>query len=245
MEKEENKHLDVLDPTYPLFVEFKEKCPGTFKHSQAVMEMVKSVAQSLNLESIDLQIAAMYHDIGKICNSEYFSENQREENPHNELTPWISFQIITRHVSDGVLLLINNEDFSRKTIEIISQHHGTMILKQFLHKAGEDENEEKWRYKSISPNSIESAILMICDSVEATAQSIFQSHKEFDPKEIIESKINLLLDDGQLDNVVMRLGDLKKIKNALFKELEGSFPKRIDYDEDTEIVKKKKKADNK
>lgn len=238
---DEERNKSILEQNYPLIVKFKDKCPGTFKHSQVVMDMVESVAQSLDIDPVDLKVAALYHDIGKLINPEYFSENQREDNPHHDLEPWMSFQIISRHVSDGILLLINEHDFSRKVLEIISQHHGTTVIRPFFNKS-EDTNEDHWRYQSLSPSSIESAILMICDTIEATSQSMFQAHKEFDPKELIESKINYLLDDGQLDNVVMRLGDLKKIKTALLKELEGIFPKRVDYEAESEVVEVKSKS---
>lgn len=217
-----------LDTKHPLLARFKELCPGTFKHSQALASMIDGVAISLELDSDLLKLAATYHDIGKIFNPKYFTENQLEdENAHKNRDPRISYELITRHVSDSVSILINEEGFPVKVIEIISQHHGQTVLRYFFNKSGCDV-EDFFRYKTTKPTCIESAILMICDAVEATSRSMVQSGK-FDPMAVIETTINNLIDDGQLDEVVMKLGDLKKIKVALGKELEGTYQKRVDY----------------
>jgi membrane-associated HD superfamily phosphohydrolase len=163
-------------------------------------------------------------------NPKYFTENQLEdENPHEKLDPLISYQIITRHISDTALILLNDSNFPRKLIKIATQHHGNSILKFFFNKSGSDV-EDLFRYKGERPTCVEAAILMICDSIEARSRSEVQSGKgSFDPTNVIEDTINSLLSDGQLDDVVMRLGDLQKIKDALAKELEGTFQKRVDY----------------
>jgi putative nucleotidyltransferase with HDIG domain len=227
---EVNDLAKLLDSTYPLLQRFRDACPGTYKHSQALSSMVEGIALSLNLDVTKMKVAAQYHDIGKTFNPRYFTENQLEdENPHDKLTPMMSYNIITRHVSDSVSILINDPNFPRDIIEIISQHHGNSVLKYFFIKSGTDV-EDAFRYKTAKPTCIESAVLMICDHIEATSRSMVQNGK-FDPLTIIETTINGLIDDGQLDEVVMRLGDLKKIKEALAKELEGTYQKRVDYDE--------------
>ena len=219
----------LLDSTYTLLQKFRDSCPGTYKHSQALSSMIEGVALSLGLEVTKMKVAAQYHDIGKTFCPKYFTENQvEEENPHDKLTPIMSYNIITRHVSDSVAILINDHNFPRDIIEIISQHHGQSILKYFYKKSGCDV-DDAFRYKTAKPTCIESAVLMICDHIEATSRSMVQSNK-YDPTVVIETTISGLIDDGQLDDVVMRLGDLKKIKVALAKELEGTYQKRVDYD---------------
>jgi membrane-associated HD superfamily phosphohydrolase len=102
-------------------------------------------------------------------------------------------------------------------------------MKYFFNKSNTDV-EDHFRYKGEKPKCVESAVLMICDSIEARSRSEIQAGKgNMDPAEIIEDTINSLLSDGQLDDVVMRLGNLQKIKDALAKELEGTFQKRVDY----------------
>lgn len=236
----------LLDSSYPLLQRFREVCPGTFKHSQSLSAMIENISLSLDLDTDYMKVAAMYHDIGKMFNPKYFTENQLdEENPHDKLDPIMSYNIITRHVSDSVAILINDVNFPRRLVEIISQHHGKSLLKYFSNKFGKEVYmEDAFRYKTCKPKSLDSAILMICDRVEATSRSMIQSGK-FDASKIIDGTIGDLIDDGQLDDVVMRLGDLKKIKEALAKDLEGTYQKRVDYDtedEDDRPVKSTKKS---
>lgn len=227
-EKKEELH-DLLDSSYPLISKFRDACPGTYKHAQSLASMVEGVSIVLDLDVTFMKVAALYHDVGKMVNPKYFTENQLEdEDPHKNLDSWISSQIIGRHVSDTVNILINDENFPRSMIEIISQHHGSSVMKYFFNKSGKDV-EDLFRYKCSMPTCIESAVLMICDHIEATSRSLVQAGK-YDAKGVIEDTINNLLNDGQLDDVVMRLGDLKKIKEALGRELEGIYQKRVDYD---------------
>lgn len=229
----------LLDSKYPLLQELREACPGTFKHSQSLMSMIEGISLALDLDQATMKTAALYHDVGKMFCPKYFSENQLEkENPHADLSPNMSYQILTRHVSDSVMILLNNPEFPREIIEIISQHHGTTVLKYFFNKA-KKAKEEDFRYKTTKPTSIESMVLMVCDAVEAMSRSMAQSGK-FDPSKVINETLERLIDDGQLDNVTMKLGDLKKIKTALAKELEGVYQKRIDYEEATEEKEEKK-----
>jgi len=228
--KEINDLKNLLESNYPLLQKFRETCPGTFKHSQALMGMVEGISISLELDISFMKVAAMFHDIGKMFNPKYFTENQlQDENPHEKLDPLISFQIISRHISDTALILLADNNFPRELIQIVCQHHGQSVMKYFFEKSGSD-LDDIFRYKGEKPKCIESAILMICDCIEARARSEIQAGKgDLDPTNIIEDTIKTLLSDGQLDDVVMRLGDLQKIKDALAKDLEGTFQKRVDY----------------
>lgn len=249
-ENDQNEVVDkeefslLLDSTYPLLQKFRETAPGTYKHSQSLMSMIESISMSLDLDTNFMKVAALYHDVGKMYNPKFFAENQLSEegNPHDNIDPRMSYQIISRHVSDTVNVLINDHKFPRRLIEIVSQHHGTNVVKYFFDKSGTDV-EDIFRYKCTRPRCVEAAALMICDHVEATSRSKSQTG-EFDPTEVIDYTITMLLDDGQLDEVYMRLGDLKKIKEALGKELEGVYQKRVDYDE-AKAEKKKKSSKSK
>lgn len=235
---------ELLDSTYPLLQKLRELCPGTFKHSQALSSIVEGVAIALDLDVTAMKIAAMYHDIGKTINPKYFVENQlgEETDPHEKLDTWISSQLISRHVSDTVMLLVSDKKFPRKIIEMVSQHHGSTVIRFFFNKSNTD-IDDHYRYKCDRPKNVESAVLMICDHIEAKSKSLFQSDN-FNPIEIIESTINGLLDDGQLDNVYMRLGDLKRIKEALVKELEGVYHKRPEYTNNEKGKNKKEKIND-
>ncbi|MCF8019844.1 MAG: HDIG domain-containing protein [Vallitaleaceae bacterium] len=238
--KDQDGLKELLDSSYPLLQKFRENCPGTFKHSQALSGMVEGISISLGLDITFMKVAAMYHDVGKMLNPKYFTENQLEdEEPHSNLDPFVSYNLITRHISDTSLILLSDENFPRDLIKIATQHHGNNVLRYFCDKSGTDV-EDNFRYKGEKPSCVEAAILMICDSIEARSRSEVQSGKSnFNPTEVIEDTLNSLMSDGQLDDVVMRLGDLQTIKDALAKELEGTFQKRVDYNKAKEEGGKK------
>jgi putative nucleotidyltransferase with HDIG domain len=232
---EEFSLKDVLETSYPLLQKFREACPGTYKHSQAIASMVEGIALDLKLDVTFMKIAATYHDIGKMMNPMCFTENQLDqENLHDNLDPMVSYHLISRHVSDTAFILLHDGNFPDDLIRIASQHHGTSVMKYFFNKSGID-IDDHFRYKGTKPTCVESAVLMICDCLEARSRSEAQNRQSsFDPQIIIEDTINELMEDGQLDDVVMRLGNLQKIKVALAKELQGTYQKRVDYSKSKE-----------
>lgn len=248
-EVEKKKDLAfLLESSYPLLKEFRDKCAGTFKHSQSVAGMVEAICTELGLDATFMKVAAMYHDIGKIVNPKYFTENQIEdENPHEKLDPRISFQIISRHPADTALILLNDGNFPVDLITIAVQHHGTSVVQFFYDKykalAETEAAEDYFRYKGQRPKCIESMILMLSDSIQARSRSEVQANK-FDPANVINQTIDSLSADGQLDDVVMRLGDLQTIKVVLAKELEGMFQKRVDYSKAAEEGEKLKDVED-
>ena len=230
IKNEKNEKIKKLfDPKFPLLKEFREKCPVSFKHSQNVALMIEAVAIELNLDIDLMKLVAFYHDIGKMFNTCYFTENQEDENLHDKLDPRVSYEYITRHVSDSVSILINFPEFPRKAIEIISRHHGNSVLRYFYQKHGKDKN--LFRYKTQKPLTVEDAVLMIADQIEASTRSFSQSGKLTSTEDAIEKIFQNILDDGLLDDVYIRLGDFKKIKHVLNQELKGIYQKRVDYDE--------------
>jgi membrane-associated HD superfamily phosphohydrolase len=173
-----------------------------------------------------------------MCNPSYFSENQEaDSNVHDELDPPISYQYISRHISDGVLKLIQNY-VDPIIIRIVSEHHGDTVMSGIFAKAKAKYNgntiEDHYRYKSCKPSMIESCILMICDVVESACRSLSNTEKEVDFKLTIERLINSLIDDEQLD--VLTIGHIRVIKKILIKEIESIYHKRVSYkvDDDTE-----------
>ena len=246
--KEEPADLNfLLDSSYPLLKEFRDKCPGTFKHSQLVMGMVEAVCTELGLNTTFMKVAAMYHDIGKIVNPKYFTENQIEdENPHEKLDPRISFQIISRHPADTCLILLNNGNFPPDLIKIAVQHHGTSVMKYFYDKykamSKSDVPDDYFRYHGQRPTCVESMILMLCDAIQARSRAEDQAGK-LDPARIFTRTYNALSADGQIQDVTMRLGDLEIIKQVIGKELEGMFQKRVDYDNAEDEGKNMEKED--
>ncbi len=226
----------LFDLSYPLLDKYKTLAPGTFKHSQNVANMCETIAIELNLNVDLLKVCAYYHDIGKINNPLYFSENQENSNPHDKLEPHISYQIITRHVGDSVIYLLQIPDLPHEVIDIVSQHHGNTILQAFYNK-DKTTPEDKYRYKCSKPVSAESLILMICDSVEATTRSLFNNGEGEDNfiLKAVDKTINRLMADTQLDN--MKIGVLNTTKKILIKELESIYHKRVNYEETPTVGK--------
>lgn len=238
--KETNPIIDkkFFDVTFPILDKFKELAPGTFKHCQNVSSICESIGVELGLDVDLLKCAALYHDIGKMNNAAYFSENQSgDSNIHDDLDPYVSYQLITRHVGDSILHLIQIEDMPIEVVKVVSQHHGNAILQQFYCKT-KGEPEEKYRYKCCKPISTEALILMIVDSVEATARALFNNNESNDDSNFIDKAINgtiaRLMDDNQLDN--MRIGTLTTTKKLLFKELESIYHKRVAYLDTTQTI---------
>jgi len=220
----------LLDPSYPLLRMLKDLCAGTFKHSQSVAAIAEAVCTTIEIDPLKTRIAAMLHDIGKTRNPKLFTENQLADDadPHENLDPYISSQLIIKHVSDSVAILINDPNVPRDIIQMVSQHHGNGIVKFFFDKS-DDTSAEAFRYNMPIPNTSESAILMICDIVEATSRSRFQSGK-LEIEKLIDVIFDELMKDHQFDEVPLKWGMQLVIKETLVNELQGIFQKRIDYD---------------
>jgi len=187
---------------------FKEHAPGTYSHCQQVSLLCETISKELNLDTEALVLAATVHDIGKCFNPSYFIENVGDgENPHDKLEPQISFQIISRHVSDSVLRLVQL-NVPEKVIHIVSEHHGNTAVKSILVKAKEKYNgatvEDHYRYKSNAPSTVEAATLMCVDVVESAVRSLHNNGKLDNPKEIITKVLDNLIEDKQLD--ILKLG---------------------------------------
>jgi len=234
----------LLDSKHPFLEKMRDRAPGTYKHSQNVSGLCEAVALELDIDPTLMKVLGLYHDAGKISFPECFYENQNGSgNMHDELDPLISFHLLTKHIADGSLILVQLEDFPAELILPITQHHGNTVLKSLANKAEVD--EEMFRYKNTTPpTTLEAAILMICDSVEATVRSKeYTDHIDIDDiREIIRNTTERLEEDDQLDEV--RVGDLKKIKKALILDLQSKYHKRdakAYEDDDEKRLKETKK----
>lgn len=232
---------NLLDPKHPLLEKFRDKAPGSYSHSQNVSALCEAVALKMDLNSDIMRIIGIYHDVGKMTFPDAFYENQNGHgNMHDDLDPIISFHLISKHVSDTALILSQLEDFPKELIKPIVQHHGNSVIKSLSLKA-EDIDENMFRYKNTDPpQTLESAILMICDCVQATTRSKEYSKEINDIKDInniVNSTIRRLEQDDQLDEI--RVGDLKNIRKALQNELKSKYHKREskDYEEKEEEKK--------
>ena len=246
---EEEIQKKFFDPSFPLLEKFRDIAPGSFKHCQNVANICESIAAELGLDTDLLKCAALYHDIGKMNSPIFFSENQGDNsNPHDNISSDVSYLIVSKHVGDSVLLLLEIKDMPRKVIEIVSQHHGNTVLQSFFNKS-KDDVEDHFRYRCSKPKSTEASVLMIVDGVEATARALFNNKAEKDEDNMdfiskaINGTIDRLVDDQQLDTI--QIGVLRTVKKILFKELESTYHKRVTYDKETEKAKEKEEEEQK
>ncbi|MDP3945787.1 MAG: HDIG domain-containing protein [Lutibacter sp.] len=216
-----------------LLRELAEKAPGTFQHSLQVANLAEACAIEINANSMLVRTGALYHDIGKIENPMYFTENQvTNVNPHNELEPTDSAKIIIDHIINGVEIAKKNH-IPDRIIDFIRTHHGTTLVYYFFKKeelSGNVFAESNFHYPGPIPFSKETAILMMCDSVEAASKSIKEpSAKAFD--DLVEKIVNKQMDDGQFMNADITFKELQTIKKVLKKKLKNIYHLRIEYPE--------------
>ena len=234
----------LLDAKHPFLEKLRDRAVGTYKHCQNVASLCEAIAIELDIDPTLMRVLGMYHDAGKITFPECFYENKNGSgNIHDDLDPMISFHLLSKHVSDGALILVQLEDFPSELITPITQHHGNSVIKSLANKADGVE-EDMFRYKNTCPpTTLEAAILMISDSVEATIRSKEHNHEDIgvdDIRDIIRGTVERLEGDDQLDEV--KVGDLKKIKKALQRDLESKYHKRdakAYEDDDKKTVKEK------
>ena len=217
-----------------LLRELAEKAPGTFQHSLQVANLAEACANEIQANSMLVRTGALYHDIGKMINPMYFTENQSTNvNPHNELTPKDSAHIIINHIIEGVELAKKNR-IPDRIIDFIRTHHGTSLVYYFYKKeeeiTGSTPSKKYFQYPGPIPFSKETAILMMCDSVEAASKSIKEpTTQAFDT--LVEKIVNKQMEDGQFMNADITFKELQIIKKVLKKKLKNINHLRIEYPE--------------
>ena len=217
-----------------LLHELAEKAPGTFQHSLQVANLAEACANEIHANSMLVRTGALYHDIGKMDNPIFFTENQSTNvNPHNELTPKDSAQIIINHIIKGVEMA-KKHHLPDRIIDFIRTHHGTTLVYYFYKKEEELNggvvDAKYFRYPGPIPFSKETAILMMCDSVEAASKSIKEpTAQKFD--NMVEKIINKQMEEGQFMNADITFKELQMINKVLKKKLKNIYHLRIEYPE--------------
>lgn len=234
--------LELTSGSHPLLVELEEKAPGTFQHSMNVAGLAEAAAEVVGAHYLLVRAGAYFHDIGKAQKPLYFTENQttpEQKLVHSKLSPAMSTLIIKNHVKDGVEMARKHR-LPEKVVEFIPAHHGTSLIKYFyvqaLKKAemdGSDEaiSEDEYRYPGPTPATVETAILMLADSLEAVTTSRF-SGKAPDETEIrraVHETVTEKYEDKQLNNSPLTFKDLELIKEAFVRVLQNRFHQRVKY----------------
>ena len=225
--------LELSDTNTKLLKELSNKAPGTFHHSLNVANLAEASANEVGANAMLIRVGALYHDIGKMKNPTFFTENQSTGiNPHDELSPVESAQIIINHVLDGIEIAKKN-NLPDRIIDFIRTHHGTTFVYYFYMKeksTNEDVNIDEFKYPGPKPFSKETAILMMCDSVEAASKSL----KEPTSSKIdvfVENIVNKQMEDNQFINANITFKEIQSIKKVLKHKLANIYHLRIEYPE--------------
>ncbi|HUO47129.1 MAG TPA: HDIG domain-containing protein [Acidimicrobiia bacterium] len=227
--------LELTDRNHEALLLLQEKTFGTFNHSLMVGTLADAAARAVGADPLLARAAAYYHDLGKTENPTFFIENQfGAANPHDDLDPRQSVEIIRKHVTDGV-------DLARKfkipseVAEAIVTHHGDGIMRYFYEKArrmeGEDVDPNDFRHVGHKPHSAETAIVMLADSLEAACRAVF-AEEEPTPQaieKVVARVVDEKMNDGQLSESSLTLGQLNRARSAFLDSLVGHYHQRITY----------------
>jgi putative nucleotidyltransferase with HDIG domain len=227
--------MEMSDFNRPALKRISELAPGTFHHSIQVSNLAESVAETIGANSLLVRVMALYHDLGKTMRPEYFTENQKQGvNPHNNLDPYQSVKILTGHVTQGILLA-KEYKIPELVATGIQEHHGTTLIQYFHHKAkelaketGKEVKEEDFRYKGPRPQSMETAILMLADVIEATSRSMTDTSSEALISMIHKTILDKFM-DGQFNESNLSVKELSKLEEAFLHSLDGTYHTRVKY----------------
>ena len=225
--------LELSDTNSDFFKEFSDKAPGTFHHSLQVSNLAESAASAIGANALLTRVGALYHDIGKISNPVFFSENQRGSiSPHNDISPKESAQIIIDHVIKGVEAA-KKIKLPDRVVDFIRTHHGTSRVYFFYKKQEElfgEANSGDFSYLGPKPFSKETAILMMADSVEAASKSLKEPTIEL-LKNFVNKIVNQQLEEKQFMNSNITLAEIETVKKVFIDKLINIYHLRIEYPE--------------
>jgi len=221
------------DLQHPLLKDLFSKIPATYQHSMTMASLAQATGEAVGANTLLLRTGAYYHDLGKMADPMFFSENQSGgENPHDKMAPLESAQIIINHVKNGEKIGREN-GLPEIILDLIKQHHGTLFVEFFYNKAVKANSKFKprktdFRYPGPKPQSLEAAILMIVDSVEATFRSMEAPTQEQIEKMILLNIVKRIA-DGQFDECNVSTSDIAKIVETLTHSIEATFHSRVTY----------------
>ncbi len=224
--------LELSDLNRPLLRRMQLEAPGTYHHSMVVGSLAEAAAEAVGANSLLARVQAYYHDVGKLAKPEYYAENEpaSSRSRHDKLTPSMSALVVKSHIQEG-LQIARKERLPHAVRDSIPEHHGTMVMAFFYHKALESDpnaRREDYSYPGPRPHSKETAILMLADGVEGASRALAEptpSRIRGLVQRIIEERVR----DGQLDECGLTLQDLARIREAFFPVLTAIFHVRVPY----------------
>ncbi len=228
--------MDLSDLNNTFMKNMLVQASGTYQHSMMVAQLAENGCREIGANALVARVGAYYHDIGKIDQSEYFVENQKGTNKHDEINPSLSASIIRSHVKKGVEKA-HQLHLPPVVINIISEHHGNSVIRYFYAEAVKENpnaNPADYSYMGTPPTSRESAVVMLADSVEAACRTL-----ENKSIHSLETRINAIfqgkIDEKQLDYCNLTFSDLAKIRQAFVQILAGYYHSRIEYPDEPKI----------
>lgn len=227
--------MEYMDPNNDLLRRLTIEAPGTYQHSVVVGNLAEAAALAIGANGLFCRVATLYHDVGKMATSQYFTENQLGEvNIHQLLTPQESAQVIMAHVAEGVALG-REAGLPEPIIDIVKEHHGTTLVYYFYRKQVEKEggdrshvDEREFRYAGPKPRSKESGIIMISDSFEAASRSLDKINEDT-LTDLVDRIVREKFDDGQFDQCLLTFEELSIVKRVLVKTLLAAGHSRVKY----------------
>ncbi|MEG0948488.1 MAG: HDIG domain-containing protein [Bacteroidales bacterium] len=226
--------VELSNINAPLLRRLSEECPGTFQHSLQISNLCAQAARRIGANVQLIRTGALYHDIGKLQNPSFFTENQHDINPHNQLTIEQSIGIIKQHVSDG-LKLAQKEKLPEEITAFIATHHGAGTLKYFYNKwhnehPDEQINENIFHYPGPNPSTKEQALLMMADSIEAASRSL-KDYSDDSFTKLVNKLIDTQISEGMFNNTPLTFRDVQIIKEVFIERLKTMYHARISYPE--------------
>jgi hypothetical protein len=229
--------LELSDLNHPLLKRMVVEAPGTYHHSLVVSTLAEGACEAVGANALLARVGCYFHDIGKIARSEYFTENQTPQtgDPHKKITATMSCLVIMNHVKEGIELA-RKYKLKEVIVRFIPEHQGKGVIYYFYKKAldqaapGEEVRADDFRYPGPKPQSRETAVALLADSVEASSRSLRE--KELTPEGIrtlVRKIINEKFIDGQLDECDLTLRDLHKIQESFVHNLMAIFHTRVRY----------------
>ena len=231
--------MELAQLNHPLLRRLQEQAPGTFHHSVVVGNLAERAADLVGADSLLVRVGCYFHDVGKVVKPVYYIENQiQSENPHDKLSPAASAKVVADHVHAG-LELARRHRVPPRVRAFVPEHHGTRLVTYFYRKAAANDattDPEKFRYPGPRPQSKETAIVMLADSVEAVVRSSRdRSVDRIDS--LVHAVIAERVAEGQMDECDLTLRDLKTIADSFKTTLRGVYHPRIEYPEPTAAEK--------
>ncbi len=225
--------LEWADPNRSLLKRLSMEAPGTYAHTINVANLAESAANAIGADGLLCRVGLYYHDVGKMLKPHYFVENQPDgRNPHDRLKPDTSAAIVKEHVVEGYKMA-REAKVPDVVANFIPEHHGTQRIGFFWQKAKEEYGEENlnpadFTYPGPKPQSKETAIAMLADSVESATRVLKDPTPER-VRDLIHNIVDAKIADGQLDDAPLTLREIAQIKEQFVKVLSGIYHHRIDY----------------